>query len=628
MTSWKHLRKRKSRNEADLDNFVADFNYKNIRLPSLNSQHAETGLTPLTLEPMTSDIHGKRKNTDIEPQQNNNEVNISNALPNDVIDKLTAFLGGNKLPNSVLDALAEYDPASSISLPPHIIQQIKDADGVLSPEKLKEFLALLPKSVEKKEREKEEGKKDDADEIKEWENPAIGGLIQHVPIKEKEHPTLWAFKRLLNRMIDQLNWFLKYIYDAKDAANKPEPDAMTVLFAFLMTIIMLVIQLVFFIPNLISYFTEFIGICFATLLFEIIAPKTEPDKYKKGIIASIEGANGITGTIVALLVTLNLWHTIYLRESETDVVSILESMMSKPLFGFFKHGIAGPITLNYLFGRMKMGKPMQEPESNGAASMNPMAMLSGLSGASIGQMASVATAKMVEGLVFKIKNYPSICFMVLFVLIYSSFLGGAFNKLLNSQNVIKSMMSGGEGGKSLWYIVTIFCIIATAVSFLSALPGAFNQMAPLLSLFYILMLLIATLVTFQLGAVISVMIMFYFMFLVLPLEEFGNIFSSVDIIFASFKIKPEPEPNENIMKKLFLRYGVVILFIFAILGSFVKMMADVGKSLPAEPKFTGGIVGYGFIGLLITLFLIYKYVFPNNIREIIELFTPPDTQNM
>jgi len=623
MTSWKHLRKRKSRNEADLDNFVADFNYKNIQLPSLNSRHSETdgpSSTPLTLEPMTSD-------NDNDKQQNNNEVNITNALPNDIIDKLTAFLGGNKLPNSVLDALAEYDPNSSTSLPPHIIQQIKDSDGVLSPEKLKEFLALLPKSIEKKEREKEEGKKDDADEIKEWENPAIGGLIQHVPIKEKEHPTLWAFKRLLNRMIDQLNWFLKYIYDAKDAANKPEPDAMTVLFAFLMTIIILVIQLVFFIPNLISYITEFIGICFATLLFEIIAPKTEPDKYKQGILASIEGANGITGTIVALLVTLNLWHTIYLRESDTDVVSILESMLSKPLFGFFKHGIAGPIALNYLFGRMKMGKPLQEPEPelNGAASMNPMAMLSGLSGASIGQMASVATAKMVEGLVFKIKNYPSICFMILFVLIYSSFMGGAFNKLLNSQNVIKSMMKGEGGGNSLWYIITIFCIIATAVSFLSALPGSFNQMAPLLSLFYILMLLIATLVTFQLGAVISVMIMFYFMFLVLPLEEFGNIFSSVDIIFASFKIKPEPEPNENIMKKLLLRYGVVILFIFAILGSFIKMMTDVGKSLPAEPKFTGGIVGYGFLGLVATLFIIYKYVFPNNIREIIDLFTPPDS---
>jgi len=210
---------------------------------------------------------------------------------------------------------------------------------------------------------------------------------------------------------------------------------------------------------------------------------------------------------------------------------------------------------------------------------------------------------------------------VLFMIIYSSFMGGAFTKLLNSQNAIKSAMEGGGGASPIWYIITIFCIVATAVSFLAALPGAFNPLSPLLSLFYILMLLIATLITFQLGAMIAVLIMFYFMFMVIPIEEFGHWSSSVKIIFESFKIKPEPEPKESIFKKLLLRYGVVIMFILAIFVSFIKMMTDVSKSLPQDPKFTGGVVGYGVLGLLLALFLIYKFMFPNNIREIINIFT-------
>lgn len=424
-------------------------------------------------------------------------------------------------------------------------------------------------------------------EIPEWKMPD-DGFIPKVPEKKTDHPGFWAFSRLLNRIIDQLNWFLKYIYGAGKAINQSEPNALAVLWAFVLTIIMFVVQTIFLIPNIISYFAEFVGICFAVLLFEMLASDEAPEKYRQGIDAAIQGTTGIVGTVVAFLVTLNLWFAIAVRKTETDVVSMLEKILSETIFGFFRHGLAGALLLNHMFGRMKMGKTMKEDSSSqmmgggfDPSSLNKMA--SGfMDGAQLGLRD--ATAEQYEKFIIELNLHPTIAFLILFFIIFGAFAGGAFNELMNSQNTIKSAMGDG-GGSQVWYIIVIFCMVASAVSFLSVLPGSFNVTAPLLSLFYILMLLIATMVTFQLGSIVSIMLIFYFMFMVIPLEQFGSWETTVGSIFNSFARNHE---DDSILSKIFFKYGVIIAFALAIMGSFVQMMVNVTKAMPPNPKLLGG----------------------------------------
>ena len=460
-------------------------------------------------------------------------------------------------------------------------------------------------------------------EIPEWKMPD-DGFIPKVPEKKTDHPGFWAFSRLLNRVIDQLNWFLKYFYGAGTAVTQSEPSALSVLWALSLVIIMFVVQVIFLIPNIISYFAEFIGICFAVLLFEMVAPNEDKEKYRQGIDSAIAGTTGIVGTGVAFLVTLNIWFAIAVRESDTDVVSMLEQIFSKTIFGFFRHGLAGPLLLNHMFGRMKMGKTMQEDSSSQmmGGGFDPSNMVSGMMDAdAMALNASRATAVQYENLISKFKKNPTISFLFLFFIIQGSFMSGALSQLMNSQNTIKSAMGDG-GGSPVWYIIVIFCMVASAVSFLSVLPGSFNVAAPLLSLFYILMLLIATMVTFQLGSIGSIMLMFYFMFMVIPVEAFGSWGIAVSSIFNSFS---QNHDDAGKLKKIFLNYGVIIAFALAIMGSFVNMMVNVTKSMPPNPKLTGGLVGIGGVGLIATLAFLYLFVFPNNIKGLIGEIFPVKT---
>jgi len=489
-----------------------------------------------------------------------------------------------------------------------------------------------------------EEKKHDDLEIPEWKMPDDGS-IPKVPEKKTDHPGIWAFSRLLNRMIDQFNWFLKYIYGAKTSITQAEPSALAVLWAFILTVIMFLVQAIFLIPNVISYFSEFIGICFAVLLFESIAPNEDKEKYRQGIDAAIEGITGIMGTVVAFLVTLNIWYAIAVRESDTDIVSMFESIISKPVFGFFRHGLAGILLLNHMFGRMKMGKTMQEPPTNqqnkiptaipipenGDKAPEEQSMMGGggLESLNVGDIAgdiamqaSKATAKQYEKLINKLKENPTISFIILFLIIFGSFTGGAFDQLMNSQNTIKSVMGDG-GGSPIWYIIVILCMVASAISFFAVLPQSFNVNVPLLSLFYILMLLIATMVTFQLGSIGSIMLIFYFMFMVIPVEEFGRWNEAVTFTFNSFS--NNTKTSDSKIKMIFLNYGVIIAFALAIMGSFARMMVNVSKSMP--PKLTSGMIGVSGGGLIFTLFVLYKFVFPNNIAGLIREIFPSTTPN-
>jgi hypothetical protein len=461
-----------------------------------------------------------------------------------------------------------------------------------------------------------ETKHDDID-IPEWKMPD-DGFIPKVPEKKTDHPGIWAFSRLLNRMIDQLNWFLKYIYGAKVTITHAEPSAVSVLWALVLIIIMFVVQVIFLIPNIISYFAECIGICFAVIIFEMIAPHEDKEKYRQGIDAAIEGITGIVGTVVAFIVTLNIWYAITVRESETDVVSMLEGILSKPVFGFFRHGLAGALLLNHMFGRMKMGKKIQEEDLPGlGAGLDPASMMPNVPKLGFRD----ATAEQCEKLIEILRQNPTISFLFLFFIIFGSFAGGAFDQLMHSQNTIKSAMGSG-GGSPVWYIIVIFCMIASAISFLSVLPSSFIVAAPLLSLFYILMLLIATMVTFKLGSIGAIMLIFYFMFMVIPLEQFGRWETVTSVIFKSFTLN---HADAGKFKKIFLNYGVIIALAIAIMGSFVRMMVNVTKSMPKNPKLAGGVVGIGGVGLIATLFLYYK-VFPNSINGLIHLISGDATQ--
>jgi hypothetical protein len=459
-------------------------------------------------------------------------------------------------------------------------------------------------------------------EIPEWKMPD-DGFIPKVPEKKADHPGFWAFSRLLNRVIDQLNWFLKYLYGAKTAVTKPEPSALSVLWAVSLVIIMLVVQVIFVIPNIISYFAEFIGICFAVLLFEMINPDEDREKYRQGIDSAISGTTGIVGTGVAFLVTLNIWYAISVRESDTDLVSMLEQIFSKTIFGFFRHGLAGVLLLNHMFGRMKMGKTMQEDSSSpmmGGAGFDASMASDFMNGDALALKASKATAVQYENLISKFKKNPTISFIILFLIIQGAFMSGAFSQLMNSQNTIKSAMGDGAGSP-VWYIIVIFCMVASAVSFLSVLPGSFNVAAPLLSLFYILMLLIATMVTFHLGSIGSIMLIFYFMFMVIPVEAFRSWGITVTSIFKSFALDHEADGK---IPKIFFKYGVILVFALSIMGSFVNMMVNVSKSMPPNPKLSGGLVGIGGAGLIATLVFLYLFVFPNNIKGLIREIFPEE----
>lgn len=468
-------------------------------------------------------------------------------------------------------------------------------------------------AVEKAKVEEEKKK----DEIPEWEK--TDGYFPHHSVLLTDHPVKWAFSRLYNKIIDQVNWFIKYVLSAIATTDVKEPDAGAVIFAFLLMIIVFVVQLIFLLPNLVSYISEGFGICFAAVLFELFDHgEQNKDKYRNAIDASIEGMNSIVGTFVAFMITLNLWYGLAVRKSDTNVSGILKTTMTDTVFELVRHGLAGPLMILHLFGRMKMGLRMDDTE-DGGANMLPNNVLGAMGSSSFVGGVVDAAAKRFESLLMNLEKMPTVFFMILYLIVVTSFSGG-MSKIMNSQNSIKSLMGDSDTNQSqIWYVILIFCILCTASSLISALPKKYNPISPYVSLFYMLIIVIATLISFQFGSILAIMIIVYFMFLVLPVEEFGNIKIAVNSIFVSFKMNPPPGEGNPYMQ-FFMHYGVILLLCASVILSFIALFAKVSSSIPTTPQIVGGMFVMNIACIFGIMYLLYKFVFPNNLKDAYDEF--------